>query len=393
MIGEAVIDKYKQDGVDIDAGDAFSKFCDQINRSTYGINPFVKVHDFSQGNFRGPRGFEFINLPPGCIMTGGMDGIGTKVVIITATGKPRLSASNIIAMTAMDITRYGGLPLLFMNTLDVSSIGEVNSDTFAMFQQLMVGLQGIALEHRYVLYNGETAELGKCVGSENENAKMKYNWTGAMLGVYHPDRIILGNTLKTGQKVIVLRDDFRSNGISSVRKSLAMRYGQSWWDNPEAYGDILAAASPSAQYDRFLNRVHGWFDFQTSGQAWEPLIRMHLICHLSGGAFKSKLGEDLLAPQGLSVALDDLFDPPEIMKKCAEWRGMSDEECYTTWNGGQGALVVVDSSDADKFVQAAAYANIEAKVAGEIIEKHDFNVGIKSKFGKHLPNEGWIYYK
>jgi len=384
MSGKAgvVTDKYKQDGVDIGAGDVFSKFCSQINLSTYGNSPFVKVHDFSQGNFRGPRGFEFVNLPPGCINAGGMDGIGTKVVIIEAAGNPRLSASNVIAMTAMDITRYGGLPLLFMNTLDVSTLGEVDSETFRGFQELMLGLRDIALQYQYVLYNGETAELGKCVGSENENATMKYNWTGAMLGVYHPSRVILGNTLKPGQRTIVLRDDFRSNGISSVRKALALKFGDNWWDNPEAHEDILAAASPSAQYDRFLNKVHGWFNsYNHPGEYWEPPIKMHLIVHLSGGAFKSKFGEDLLAPQGLSAYLGDLFNPPEIMKKCAEWRGMSDEECYKTWNGGQGALIVVDEEDAEGFVWAASLAGIEAKDAGVIVEKEkDFTVAIQSKF-------------
>lgn len=48
---------YKQDGVDIDAGDFFSKFAGNIARSTYTNSPYVEVHDLSRGNFRGPRGY------------------------------------------------------------------------------------------------------------------------------------------------------------------------------------------------------------------------------------------------------------------------------------------------------------------------------------------------
>lgn len=371
-------DLYKQDGVDIDAGDTFSKFCNDINKGTYGLSEFVSIADLSQGNFRGPKGYSFINLPEGCIETGGMDGIGTKVVIIVAAGSMITSASNVIAMTAMDITRWGGLPLLFMNTFDVRSLGDVGSETFQMCQDVMIGLEAIAHQEKYVLFTGETAELGMCVGSENPNSKLMFNWCGAMLGVYHPNKMILGNTLRPGQIIIALRDDFRSNGISSVRKALAMKYGPDWWDNPKAVADIMACASPSVLYDRMLNTAHGWYD----SDPMKSRFNMHLIVHLSGGAFESKLGSDLLKPLGLSAELTDLFDPPEIMVKCAGWRGMKPEDCYKTWNGGQGAIVVVNPEQVDNFIAFADGYGIEAKKVGRITEKQDYTVLIHSKFGK-----------
>lgn len=370
-------DLYKQDGVDIDAGDAFSKFCNEINKTTYSASSFVKIFDLSRGNFRGPKGFNFVNLPAGCVVTGGMDGIGTKVVVIIAAGNLITTASNVIAMTAMDITRFGGLPLLFMNTFDVRSLRKIDSETFRLCQEVMEGLKNIALNHRYVLFTGETAELGKCVGSDNPQAKLMFNWCGAMLGVYHPKKMILGETLKPGQVIIAFRDDFRSNGYSSVRKALAIKYGKKWWDNPEAYEDILACASPSVLYDRMLNAAHGWF----LDDPFKPPFKMHLIVHLSGGAFESKLGNDMLKPLGLSADLTDLFAPPLIMRKCAEWRGMDSEGCYRTWNGGQGALVVVDKTVAKAFLKFFRRFGIDAQFAGKITEKKEYTVSIKSKFG------------
>jgi phosphoribosylaminoimidazole (AIR) synthetase len=222
------------------------------------------------------------------------------------------------------------------------------------------------------------------VGSDNPNAKLAFNWGGTMLGVYHPDKMIHGNTLKPGQKIIALRDDFRSNGISSVRKALQMHYGDDWYNNPDALDDIIAASTVSAQYDRLLNYAHGWTSNE-NGVSIEPLIPMHLIVHLSGGAFESKLGKDILYPQGLSAELFNLFDPPEIMLKCASWRHLLDEECYSTWNGGQGALVVVDHNNVAKFMDLAESFGVEAKVAGKITErKDDYTVAINSKFGSKL---------
>ncbi|EKE15543.1 MAG: Phosphoribosylformylglycinamidine cyclo-ligase [uncultured bacterium] len=369
--------KYKQDGVDIEAGDVFSRYCNGINKGTYGLSPYVRIEDLSRGNFRGPKGYVFKNLPAGCLETAAMDGIGTKVVIIIASGKVMTSASNVIAMTAMDITRWGGLPLLFINIFDARTIGEIGSETFSLCKEVMDGLKAIAHEHKYVLFTGETAELGLCVGSENPNAKLMFNWGGAMLGVYHPDKMILGDTLAPGQVIIALRDDFRSNGISSVRKALAIKYGPKWWDNPEALEDIIACASPSAQYDRLLNTAHGWFN----ENPLQSLIKMHLVVHLSGGAFESKLGEDILKPLNLSAELDDLFEPPEIMKKCAQWREMSPRECYKTWNGGQGAIVVVDENEVESFLTLAKDFNVETKRVGRITERKEYTVLIKSKFG------------
>ena len=378
--------KYSEDGVNIDLGDEFSKSMKGICKSTFDISPFVEVCDFSQDNFRGPRGYRFVNLPHGCWDTGSADGTGTRTVIMAASGSLENSASGLLAMTAMDITRYGGFPLVLFNILDVSSLGEdIDSESYKLFCEAAKGLGELARKHGYVVLDGETAELSECVGSENPNAKAKFNWGGVMMGVYLKSKLILGDTLAAGQKIIVFRDDLRDNGISSVRKALAIKYGLEWYNNPYALEDIKMAASPSVQYDRMFNEAHGWMNGEND---FEPLVRTHLIAHLSGGAFKSKLGEDLLAPQGLSATLPDLFKPAEIMVKCKDWRGMSAEESYTTWNGGQGALGVYDDGDVDAMLALAAKYEVDAKVAGEIESGRDYNVAIKSQFG----DDKWIHY-
>lgn len=273
---------------------------------------------------------------------------------------------------------------MFMNIFDPSTLGEVDSETFHQCRDVMNGLHEIAHKHDYVLFTGETAELGPCVGSENSDAKLKFNWSGVMIGVYHPKKMILGETLKPGQVIIALRDNFRSNGFSSARKALTVKYGEKWWDNPDAYEDIHACASPSVQYDRMLNMAHGWF----SDKPFKPLFKMHSIVHLSGGAFKSKFAGDVLKPLGLSAELPGLFEPSEIMQKCAEWRGMDAHEFYTTFNGGQGALVVVGKESVDDFIEFAGRFGIEAKKSGKIIKKREYTISIHSKYG----NGETVYY-
>lgn len=372
-------DLYKEDGVDIPAGDAFSAFNGKLCRESYGNSPFVRVFDLSRGNFRGPRGWRLVDLPDECLLTSAVDGIGTKVVLIDAAGSYEHAANDVVAMCAMDITRYGGLPLVFTNIFDVGTLGEIGSETYRRCQMIMLGLAELASQHGYVLLTGETAELGVCVGSENPDAAVRFNWGGCMSGVYHPDKMILGDTLAPGQVVVVFRDTFRSNGISSVRKALAASYGKKWWDNPGADDDIRACAAPSVQYDRMLNHLHGWFR-----PLLKPMAHLHLVVHLSGGAFKGKLGS-ALQPLGLTAELDNLFEPPTIMRQCAGWRGMDPEACYETWNGGQGALIVVDEHDVFVVAEMAKRWGVDMQVAGHIVPYQGYTVGLTSRFdGKRV---------
>jgi len=369
-------DKYKEDGVNIEEGDSFSEHAAQICKATYRFSPFVKVADMAKGNFRGPRGVEY-HLPKGCTLGIAADGPGTKVVLIDAAGSYRLAAHEVAAMTGTDITRWGGIPLIFASVLDFFTIGEEGDEVNKAAREVIDGAYDVAKAMRFVILTGETAELGPCVGSENPDARLKFNWAGFMTGAYHHKKMILGDTLREGQIIMVLQElGFRANGISSVRKALKIKYGENWWANPAAIADIKACATPSVLYDLFLAELNGWYDSNLAVQ-----IESHLIVHLSGGAFKSKLGDDMLFPLGLSAEIDNLFEPPEIMKKCAKWRGMSEPECYKTWNGGQGVLVVIDQRDEQEFIDKAAAQGLTAQRGGEIVKKDNPSVIIESRFG------------
>lgn len=374
---------YKQDGVDVVAGDKFSTFAAELCASTYGNSRFVEIHDLSQGHFRGPRGWTFKNLPKGCIETGVADGVGTKVIVLDAAGQHHHAARDLVAMCAGDITRKGGLPLIFFNLLDTSSLGEPGFRTDTAFRNMILGLREAVTSQQMVMLGGETAELGVCVSSDNPNAVAKFNWAGFCVGVYHPDKMILGDKVAAGQVLVALRDDFRSNGWSSIRKAFARKFGPQWFNHPDADKYVKQVATPSALYDLLLAVENGWFQ-----PDFKALINMTLIAHVTGGSFRSKLGEDLLFRRGLSAVLDDLWEPSEIMRLIAEWRGGTDEEIYETWNGGQGAIVAMDEEDADLFTQVAAGHGVDAKVAGRILQENRPRLVIHSKF-----NGGEIVYE
>ncbi|MCL5774674.1 MAG: hypothetical protein M1333_00515 [Patescibacteria group bacterium] len=214
------------------------------------------------------------------------------MVLIDAASSHRQAARDLVAMTCGDITRFGGLPAVFINVLDVKTLGANGGSastyeraTNQAFRNLMEGLGEVCREQNLVAFKGETAELGVCVGSENRDAMTQFNWAGTAIGVYHPDKMITGETLAPGQCVVAFQEvGFRSNGVSSVRKALAKKFGAEWYRNSKAAAAILAAAKPSVLYDRFFSWLNGWFEAD-----FVPILKAHLIVHVTGGAIRSKL--------------------------------------------------------------------------------------------------------
>ncbi len=360
-------DPYAESGVNVSVGDAFSAYCGGVCRQSHSNSQFVKVHDMSKGHFRGPRGFSLQNLPPDCILTAGSDGIGTKTIISSSANDYSHSAYDLLAMVGGDFTRYGGLPLVFVNHLDLKTLGNsINHPAYLSALCLMDGLSLGAKSQGYVLLGGETAELNDCVTSENLDAILQYNWGGVMMGVYHPEKMITGEQVKSGDRVIALRENGpRSNGISLLRKGLRTKYGPKWYkgETADAVLAIEAAAAPSVLYDKFLAKMNGW------GSAdFEPIVRVKLIAHLSGGGIPDKFGEDLLFPLGYSATLNNLWEPPAVIRECAQTLGLSDATCYKTWSAGQGVLAVVSEGDVEKFIACANEHAIAARDAGYICE-------------------------
>lgn len=366
---------YAQDGVDVEEESSFSSFAGSVCKKSYTNSPFVKVHDLSGGNFRGPRPFTLKNLPKGYFIEASTDGLGTKGIIIDAAKTHKDAAYDIIAMTASDITRFGGVPLVFINVFDITSVGNSGDKVSKTYKSAISGLGDVAKAGKIVVLKGETAQMGDAIGSEIKDSKTKLNWSGTMIGAYHKNKMITGKGLKIGQVIIALKENgFRSNGISSVRKALRQKFGATWYKNPKAKESIKQAATPSVLYDMYINTLHGWFN-----KNFKPEIAIHSVVHLSGGAFREKLGKDVLFGKGLSAELFDLWEPPKIMLECAKWRGLKDEEFYEVWNGGQGMLLIVDENDAKHAIKRAKDFGIKAKIVGKVTKEKKPKVSIVSK--------------
>jgi len=366
---------YSKDGVDVEEEALFSSFAGSVCRASYKNSPFLEIKDLSKGQFRGPRPFIFKNLPKGYFIESSADGIGTKGIIIDAAKTHHLAAYDIIAMTASDITRFGGVPIAFINVFDTTSIGNTGDEVSKVYRSAIAGLGKVAKKNKIVILKGETAQMGDALGSEIKNSKTKLNWSGVMIGAYHKNKMITGDRLAPGQVIIALKEEgFRCNGISSVRKALKEKFGKEWWQNPKAKKSIKLAGAPSILYDMYLNTLNGWFN-----KKFKLEVPISGIVHLSGGALKEKLAKDILFPRKFSAELSNLWEPPAIMRECAKWRKINDKEFYEVWHGGQGMLLIVEAKDATYCIKRAKDFGIKAKIAGRIFKEKIPKVIINSK--------------
>lgn len=373
------MDAYALDGVDIEEGDDFSAFAGAVCHRSFNNSQYIRVHDLSDGYFRGVRSFNPINLPEGWSLDLTSDGVGTKVIVHDAALMHKGAAQDLVAMCCGDITRNGGCPVLFNNDLSAQSIGKKGDEVNQAFRGMIDELGRIAEQMNIVLFRGETAELPGCIKFNNPTARASFVWSGSALGLYMPQLMITGGSVTAGDQIIALKElGFRANGISSVRKAFTERYGTGWFDHPVALlegGHLSQAAVPSVLYDPFLTHINGWYT-----GSFEPLVSVKQLIHVTGGAFGGKLGADFLFRRRLSADLPDLFDPPEIMQLCQEWRGMTDEEAYSTWNGGQGLLAIVSPDDVTGFLSAATEFGHVAKVCGQVTKSPEPKITITSKF-------------
>lgn len=382
---------YRRAGVNLEVGDEFSSIAGEVCRSSFDNSPYIRVLVPEQSSFRGPRSFQFVNVPLDWTFDLCPDGAGTKPVfcdaLIGALRKPELvrwAAADWWQMCVADVLRWGGLPVLVVNQLDVRSLGDPKGSEDerlrnAIFCQMMAGLGQIAREEEVVLYRGETAEMGLCVGSDNPDPFAPFLWSGAALGLYDPSRMIVGENLEPGMVVIALREfGFGANGLSAARKAFSMMFGEGWHSNSHAINMIGQAAEPCSSYSSYLKDLNGW--------GKRGRVPVCLISHLTGGGIVDKFYRDMLRPRGLSAVLDDLWAPPPIMRSCLDWSEgqMTEEEAYQSFNGGQRMLLTVRPIDVEDCLRRAGHFNVHAKVCGKITQEAQPTLRIQSGYSRKI---------
>jgi phosphoribosylformylglycinamidine cyclo-ligase len=364
--------KYSDAGVDIELGDKASDILYLAAKKTWEnrkglIGEVVSPFD----DFSGLRAIDISGLPVNTILGLGFDGVGTKMELAERINKHDTIAFDLFAMVCDDAVVRGGEPAVIGSVLDVNTLGQNEESYISMIEQLAKGYIKAAKDANVAVINGELAELGERVQGYGG---FNYNWSAGLVWFANKTRIFTGKQITPGDSIIGLREQgIRSNGLSLVRKILNLSYGNSWHEvklNNRNLAEI--ALQPSKIYSKAVVDMFG-------GVQNPPKAELHGVAHITGGGIPSKLGR-VLKPVGHGAELDDLFSPPEIVLHCQEKGNVADREAYTTWNMGQGMLII--TPEPDNVINISKKHEIESKVVGKITENKVIRIYSQGFFAK-----------
>jgi len=311
---------YKDAGVDIDAGNALVKAIKPLAAATArpgtaaGLGGFGALFDLAQAGYRDP------------LLVATTDGVGTKLRIALDAGRHETVGIDLVAMCVNDLVVQGAEPLFF---LDYFATGKLDVET----GRTIVG--GIAEGCRLAgcaLVGGETAEMPDFYQLDD------YDLAGFAVGAVERDRLLTGETVGDGDRLIGLASSgLHSNGFSLVRKVVA-NLGLDWeTDSPFAPGRPLGTEllTPTRIYVR-------------SCLAAIAQGGVKALAHITGGGLVENLPRVL--PAGCIARLEPGAWPvPPVFGWLARHGGIPATEMLRTFNCGVGMVAVVEAEQAQSI--------------------------------------------
>jgi len=354
---------YKESGVNIEAGDDFSKYIYKAIQSTWVDSGWRKMIT-PLDDFSGLRYVDISNLD-NVVMGMNFDGIGTKVNIAEALGDFSTIGYDLVAMVCDDAIIRGAEPVLMGSIIDLNHIP---LNYHSQLKDLIKGYVEAAKVANVQIINGEVAELGNRVQG---SGPLNLNWGAGVVWFANKDRIISGKNIEVDDSVVLFKEDgFRSNGISLVRRIFVVEYGAFVTDRE---GYLEKMLTPSRIYTPAIIEM-------TGGVYGEIKVDIQGMANITGGGLPGKLGR-MMKPSGLGIDLNDPFEPPDIMLEFQEKGDVKSKEAYRTWNMGNGFAVV--TKDPDKVIELAKKHGIEAKIGGNVIDSKIIKIKDKGAFSKN----------
>ena len=325
---------YKDAGVDTKEGERAVSLMKEHVKGTFNKNVLTGL-----GSFGSLFALDVKDMKEP-VLVSGTDGVGTKLKLAFLMDKHDSVGIDCVAMCVNDVLCQGAKPLFF---LDYIATGKVTAEKIA---DIVKGIADGCKQSGSALVGGETAEMPGFYG-EGE-----YDMAGFSVGIVDKDKIITGDKVKPGNKIIGIH----SNGYSLVRKVFFDKAGMKVDDYVEELGETLGEAllRPTRIYADACNAVL-------------PNFEVNGIVHITGGGFYENIPRIL--PEGTAVVIDvDSWEKPPIFDFISKTGDIEKREMFSTFNMGIGMMMVVDSGEAQAALEALRNAGEKAWIIGDIAE-------------------------
>jgi phosphoribosylformylglycinamidine cyclo-ligase len=331
--------RYREAGVDIDAGEALVRAIAPLARSTARpgasgeIGGFGGLFDLKQTGFRDP------------ILVAATDGVGTKLQLLAQSSRHRVAGIDLVAMCVNDLVVQGAEPLFF---LDYYATARLAPEQAA---EVIAGIAEGCREARCALIGGESAEM------PDHYKPGDYDLAGFAVGAVERAWRLPRTDIAAGDVLLGLASSgIHANGFSLVRKILRDRQLDLPDPAPFAPGESLASALlvPTRIYARSLLSLLGHTDV-VKGMA-----------HITGGGLIDNLPRVL--PEGVVARIDaSSWRAPPVFLWLYEAGRLRPQEMLRTFNCGIGMVLVVVADYADATITWLSERGETVSYLGELI--------------------------
>ena len=330
--------RYREAGVDIDAGNEVVERLKPLVRSTTRAEVLAGIGGFG-GLFQVPRG-KFDDL----VLVSSTDGVGTKLRLAHHLGIHHTVGIDLVAMCVNDVVVQGAEPWFF---LDYFATGKLDPGvTVDVVRGIAEGcrLAGCAL------IGGETAEMPSMYGPG------EYDLAGFTVGAVERAQLLDGSAVRPGLVLLGLASTgLHSNGFSLVRALLVDPPGADLTARP---GDLERSLGEELLEPTRIY-VRSALDLLAASD-------VAALAHITGGGLLDNLPRVL--PEGCAARLErGSWREPPVFDVLRREGGLSEREMLRTFNCGVGLVAVLPADQLDGARGAIAAHDIETFVLGEVV--------------------------
>lgn len=331
--------KYKDSGVDIEAGNEVVRRIRRLARGTFTPQVLSDIGSFG-GLFK--LDTSRVREP---VLVASADGVGTKLKIAFMTGRHDTIGVDLVNHCVNDILAQGAEPLF---VLDYLATGALAPD---VAEQIVSGVARGCRENGCALLGGETAEM------PGFYAPGEYDIAGFIVGVVERERLIDGSRVGAGDVLIGLPSSgLHTNGYSLARRIVFEKLG-------------LDAKAKVAELGGSIGDV-----LLAPHRTYLPVVRPLLasgtikaMAHITGGGITDNLSRVLTEQVDARIDTSS-WEVPAVFRWLQERGHIAADEMRRTFNMGIGLIVVVAPSDLESTLSALRGAGEPAaRVIGELI--------------------------
>ncbi|WP_395165027.1 phosphoribosylformylglycinamidine cyclo-ligase [Limosilactobacillus fermentum] len=335
------MNRYQEAGVDVNAGYELVKRIKENVKSTNrpgalgGIGAFGGLFDLGELK---------VNHP---VLVSGTDGVGTKLLIAKAMDQHDTIGIDVVAMCVNDVLAQGAEPLYF---LDYIATGHNDP---AKMADIVAGVAEGCRQADAALIGGETAEMPDMYDQD------EYDLAGTVTGVVEKGDLLTSDQPQTGAILLGLASSgIHSNGFSLVRQILFKDHQVDLAATPAELGGQTVGQAVLAPTKIYVKPVL-------------PLLKDHLVegvAHITGGGLIENLprmfGDDLQAQVDSSA-----WPSLPVFDYLKELGGLSDDDCWQTFNMGLGMILAVQPDLVDQVKSRLNQAGEACYQVGQLVNR------------------------